>query len=425
MFDIDDTVLEARGLGKIYSRYEDATRGRVASAIRQILFGIEPENVGVPQSREFWALHDIDLELKRGQALGIIGLNGSGKTTLLRMLAGQIVPDAGIIRVRGRTASMIDLTAGLQVTASGRRNIYLRGAALGRSREEIEASVDEVIAFTELGDAIEAPVATYSSGMTMRLAFAIMTASVPDILFIDEVLAVGDFKFRQKCLARLRELRQSSAFVMVSHSMNDISRFCDSVIVINGSRKLFEGAPDEGIALYHNLDQVQPLKSATAATPLGPFIDRSELIDDFEFRWIGLEGDGADEAEFQVGGKLQMRVSLRVRFKPTHLIVSVALYDLNGKVLTAFSTDSEGGRIAAGPGQRIEVDFLAPNVVLNPGQYRATAAIVDGAEFLLRTELPSFRVLHTAVKTWGLVSVPYSWKCTTDLAVTVEDQISG
>ena len=226
MFDIDDTVLEARGVGKIYSRYQDATRDRVASVICQILFGIEPKSVGVPQGREFWALNNIDLELKRGQALGIIGLNGSGKTTLLRMLAGQIVPDEGIIRVRGRTASMIDLTAGLQVTASGRRNIYLRGAALGRSREEIEASVDEVIAFTELGEAIEAPVATYSSGMTMRLAFAIMTASAPDILFIDEVLAVGDFKFRQKCLARLRELRQSSAFVMVSHSMNDISRFC-------------------------------------------------------------------------------------------------------------------------------------------------------------------------------------------------------
>ena len=146
----DEPVLRASGVGKIYSRHQSASRERIGRALLRATIGGTDARSSTAMSKEFWSLKDVNLTVKRGEAVGILGLNGAGKTTLLRILAGQLLPDAGEIEVVGRTASMIDLTAGFQVTASGRENIYLRGAALGRSRAEIDASVDEIIAFTEL-----------------------------------------------------------------------------------------------------------------------------------------------------------------------------------------------------------------------------------------------------------------------------------
>ena len=206
-----DTVLEVEYLSKLYSRAQGATRQRLARTFGRILLGLSPKPPTNLKKGEFWSLKNVSFSLKRGEALGIIGFNGAGKTTLLRLLAGQLLPDEGEIRILGKVAAMIDLTAGFQMTASGKRNIFLRGAMLGRSQKEITSTYDEIIDFAELGDAIDAPVSTYSSGMLMRLAFSIMVAIGPDVLFIDEILSVGDFRFRQKCLARIRELREKAA----------------------------------------------------------------------------------------------------------------------------------------------------------------------------------------------------------------------
>ena len=253
MWTKNDIVLKVERLSKLYSRAQVATRQRLASTFTRTLLGRLPKPVKGLKKGEFWSLRDINFSLKRGEALGVIGFNGAGKTTLLRLLAGQLLPDEGEIRILGKSAAMIDLTAGFQMTASGKRNIFLRGAMLGRSKEDIAVTFDEIIDFAELGDAIDAPVATYSSGMLMRLAFSIMVAMKPDVLFIDEILSVGDFRFRQKCLARIRELREYAAFVLVSHSMADIKLFCDRVVVLQEGRVAFEGEPEEAIRIYEEM----------------------------------------------------------------------------------------------------------------------------------------------------------------------------
>ncbi|MEQ1672662.1 MAG: ABC transporter ATP-binding protein, partial [Hyphomicrobium sp.] len=341
MLKLSDTVLQGSGVGKIFSRSQAEARQRIGSTLRQAIFGPAAASCDLRQ-REFWALKDIDLKLVRGESLGIIGLNGSGKTTLLRILAGQIVPDAGFVRVWGRTASMIDLTAGFQTFNSGRRNIYLRGAALGRSHAAMAAAEASIIEFAELGDAIDAPVATYSSGMTMRLAFAIMVASTPDILFIDEVLAVGDFRFRQKCLAKLREIRERTSFVMVSHSMADVARFCDRVCVIHKGRKIFDGEPNKAIEIFHNLDRNDPAETNGGRSAIIPAtVERPDLLSGFSFDWLGPDGVSNGPLEISAGAPIGMRVSFRLSYKPKNLVVGIPFYDHEGTVLTGFATDAE------------------------------------------------------------------------------------
>ena len=186
---------------------------------------------------EFWALDDVSFQLRRGEALGLVGPNGAGKSTLLRIISGLIKLDAGRVRVKGRVAPLIALGAAFNPILTGRENIYINMSILGLSRKEIDAKFDEVVAFTELGDAMEAPIQTYSSGMAARLGFACAVHTDPDILLIDEVLAVGDIKFRMKCyrhLARLRE--RGTSFILVSHNQHTVLRMCQKAIYLSRGR---------------------------------------------------------------------------------------------------------------------------------------------------------------------------------------------
>ncbi len=215
------------------------------------LAGIKPRN-GDLRKDEFWALQDVSFELRRGEVLGIVGMNGSGKSTLLRLLAGILPPDAGEIAVKGRTASLISLGAGFHPLMSGRENIYLKGALLKMTRRMIDAKLASIIDFSELGSFIDAPVATYSSGMRMRLGFSIVVATEPDILLLDEVLAVGDRGFKAKCFKRIDELSKKCATVLVSQSGDKMTRIATELMVLQGGRKVFESEDiSAGIEYYH------------------------------------------------------------------------------------------------------------------------------------------------------------------------------
>ena len=172
-----EVILEVKDLSKLFSRSQRVARSRLAKSFIRSLVGKSLPKDAKLSPEEFWSLRDVQFTLKRGEALGVIGLNGAGKTTLLRILAGQMLPDQGEVRIVGKVVAMIDLTAGFQMNASGMENIYLRGAMLGREKKEMDAVIDEIVAFSELGDALSAPVSTYSSGMLMRLAFSIMMSS--------------------------------------------------------------------------------------------------------------------------------------------------------------------------------------------------------------------------------------------------------
>lgn len=201
--------------------------------------------------KEFWALQNIDFQLRRGQALGLVGSNGAGKSTLLRILSGLIKPDTGLVRVRGRIAPLIALGAGFNPILSGRENIYANMSVLGLSTQEIKKRFDDVIDFAEIWEAIDAPVQTYSSGMAARLGFACAVHIDPEILLIDEVLAVGDIKFKMKCHQRLAELREKgTSFILVSHNPYHVLNVCDTSIYLKQGKLILQGDSQEVMRQY-------------------------------------------------------------------------------------------------------------------------------------------------------------------------------
>ena len=206
------------------------------------------------RKEEFWALQDISFELKRGDTLGLIGRNGAGKTTLLRMLNGLIKPDGGRIEIRGRMQALIALGAGFNPVLTGRENIYVNASVLGIPKAEIDRRFDEIVDFSGIEEFIDTPVQSYSSGMAVRLGFAVAAHMEPDILLVDEVLAVGDEGFQSKCLNKIGELKKrGTAIILVSHNMHTISTFANRVVLMNnGKRELFENVP-AGINAYRRL----------------------------------------------------------------------------------------------------------------------------------------------------------------------------
>jgi len=433
----NDTVLEVEGLSKLYSRALHSTRKRLGGVFTRALFGMRPKPVKDLMPGEFWSLKDISFTLKRGEALGVIGFNGAGKTTLLRILAGQILPDAGEIRVLGKTAAMIDLTAGFNASASGRRNIFLRGAMLGRSQEQMQASLEEIIAFSDLGDAIDAPFSTYSSGMRMRLAFSIMIVSEPDILFIDEILSVGDFRFQQKCLAKIREIRERVAFVLVSHSMANITRFCNRAIVLRKGRAVFIGAPDEAVAFYLSEDDtpkqeqdnknsntkkiVEPLKVIDASegppptieppiaklalySPL-PYNDPSAIED---IRLL-INDQVAQYLKLDIKSSLNIQIDARLVRPVRRLIFGISILTEKGEGVFGIASDAQQVSLHLAEKGRVKAHLTIPNISLNPGKYVVYLNARDGTELLFRQEIVGFEVTIPPYNTFGIITIPHKW----------------
>jgi homopolymeric O-antigen transport system ATP-binding protein len=202
---------------------------------------------------DFDAVKNVSFEVPHGQMLGVIGRNGSGKSTLLKIVAGVYQPTAGKVEVRGSLAPLIELGAGFHHDLTGRENILLNGLLMGYSRREMQEREGRIIEFAEIGDFIDAPVKQYSSGMYMRLAFSVATEIDPDILLIDEILAVGDAPFRQKCVERMQDFRRAGKTILfVSHSMEQVAQLCDRVILIDQGNLIADGPSDEVIAVYQN-----------------------------------------------------------------------------------------------------------------------------------------------------------------------------
>jgi ABC-2 type transport system ATP-binding protein len=209
---------------------------------------------------DFEALKNVSLQVYRGEMVGIIGRNGSGKSTLLKLIAGVYTPTSGRIQVHGSIAPLIELGAGFHHELTGRENILLNGLLLGLSKREILEREHRIIEFAELGDFIDAPVKQYSSGMYMRLAFAVATEVDPDILLIDEILAVGDSAFQEKCFGRIRQFRSNGKTILfVSHDIGSISKFCDRAILMHNGELKRDGLPDQVISTYLELLHEQQL----------------------------------------------------------------------------------------------------------------------------------------------------------------------
>lgn len=195
---------------------------------------------------EFWALQDVSFYVEKGQSLGLVGLNGSGKSTMLKIIAGVLKPTRGRVTVRGNMAPLIELGAGFDMDLTARENVFLNGALLGYNRPEMEAQFEDIVKFSELGEFMNVPVKNFSSGMVSRLAFAIATIGVPDILICDEVLSVGDFRFQEKCEERIGNMQKKGTTILfVSHSLAQVEKICDKIVWLEkGHLKMFGDAGD-------------------------------------------------------------------------------------------------------------------------------------------------------------------------------------
>jgi len=237
-----ETVIELDGICKRYSQIKE----------RSLLRALIP--LGGPNRSDLWALRDVDLHIGKGETVGIIGHNGAGKSTLLRLLAGVTQPTAGTVVIRGRIAPLLSVGVGFHREMTGRENVFVNGMLLGLNRAEIKARFDEIVEFAGLAEFIDTPVKFYSSGMFMRLGFSVAVQVDPDVLLVDEVLAVGDIAFQLRCLNRMRDLQRSgTTTVFVSHHLHAIHLLCPRTVVVHHGRIDFDGPTEPAIARYHQL----------------------------------------------------------------------------------------------------------------------------------------------------------------------------
>lgn len=248
----DDIAIRVQGLSKCYGIYANP-RDRLKQFVLprlQRLIGQAPKQY----FREFWAVKDVSFEVKKGETVGIIGRNGSGKSTLLQMICGTLSPTSGSIQTNGRIAALLELGSGFNPEFTGRENVYMNAAVLGLSKEEVDKRFDDIAAFADIGQFIDQPVKTYSSGMVVRLAFAVQSQVEPDILVVDEALSVGDAKFQAKCFERLRQLKENgTSILLVTHSSEQIVTHCSTAILLNNGTQLETGEPRHVVNRYMDL----------------------------------------------------------------------------------------------------------------------------------------------------------------------------
>lgn len=229
-----DIAIKVENLCKCYQIYE-----RPRDRLKQMLMRGRKQYY-----REFWALQDVSFEVKTGETVGIIGRNGSGKSTLLQMICGILTPTSGVVQSHGRIGALLELGSGFNPEFSGKENVFMNAALLGLSHEEVDARYDDIVSFADIGEFIDQPVKTYSSGMVVRLAFAVQAQVEPDILIVDEALAVGDVKFQAKCFERLKQLRKTgTSILLVTHSTEQVVTHCNHAILLNGGAMVEQGKP--------------------------------------------------------------------------------------------------------------------------------------------------------------------------------------
>ncbi|WP_418511567.1 polysaccharide ABC transporter ATP-binding protein [Corallibacter sp.] len=246
----NEVLVKVEGLSKKFCK---DLKTSLWYGVKDLVSGVRGSNVARElRPKEFWAVKDINFELRRGECLGLIGHNGAGKSTLLKILNGLINPDAGTVTIKGRVGALIELGAGFNPILTGRENIYNNGAILGFSRKEIDTKLQDIIAFSELEEFIDMPVQHYSSGMKVRLGFAVAAQMEPDVLIIDEVLAVGDLGFALKCFNTIDKILPRTAIIFVSHSMPMVSRICNQIILMDKGNCKYKGKNiGEAIDIYY------------------------------------------------------------------------------------------------------------------------------------------------------------------------------
>lgn len=399
-----EVAIKVENLSKSYQIYRQP-RDR----LKQFILPRTRRMVGLPPLqyfRDFWALKDVSFEVKKGETVGIIGRNGSGKSTLLQLICGTLNPSSGSIQTNGRIAALLELGSGFNPEFTGRENVYMNGALLGFSDKEVEQRFDRILDFSGIGDFIDQPVKTYSSGMSVRLAFAVQAQSDPDVLIIDEALAVGDAKFQTKCFAHIKALKQrGTSILLVSHATEQIATHCDRAVFLNDGRVVTSGNPRDVINTY--LDHMFGTERVSDSVGLGmddPAVlgesdEKLSVTEDLfyshqtynphEYRW----GDGAARIlDFSVisedknhpvtvylGDQVRLRLSIAFFQEVVRPILGFTVKTKEG--VTLYNTNSElqscreiGAAGAVGDVIGASVSF---KILFAPGEYFISVGVAS------------------------------------------------
>lgn len=391
-----DVAVRLDGIGKCYQIYE-SPQGRLL----QMLFRGRRKYF-----REFWALNDVSFEVGKGETVGLIGRNGAGKSTLLQIVCGTLSPSCGTVEVKGRIAALLELGSGFNPEFSGRENVYLNGALLGFSKDEIDARFDRIVEFSGIGDFIDQPVKTYSSGMVVRLAFAVQAQSDPDVLIVDEALAVGDAKFQAKCFAHLKRLKQKGTSILfVSHATEQIATHCDRAIFLSEGRVAATGKPRDVINIY--LDHMFGAERRTedhapellAAEPPVVGYELSTTDDRFgmrptynahEYRWgdgaacildhaLTSDSAGVQTSSVRLGSWVKLQLSIRFLSAVVRPILGFTIKTKEGVTLYNTNSEMQSSREIAASGNvgdvlGVSLDFRAS---FAPGDYFLSVGIAS------------------------------------------------
>jgi lipopolysaccharide transport system ATP-binding protein len=407
-------AIQAHGLSKAYRIAAD--RGRPQYRTLQETLAEAARRPFRPRSRRpetFWALDDVSFEVQHGEALGIIGRNGAGKSTLLKLLARITRPTRGTADVYGRMGSLLEVGTGFHPELSGRENVYLNGAILGMTRADIRRRFDEIVAFAEVERFLDTPVKRYSTGMYMRLAFAVAAHLEPEILVVDEVLAVGDAAFQAKSLGKMGEVARSGRTVLfVSHNLAAVAQLCSSALLLDQGRVVTRGSAEQVVTRYlssGNRDaqvDLDAVRSTPATAPVR-----------FTFAEL-LDTEGRVCQDFPMGSDVTIR--FRLRFEdvatPTRLAVSIRASDGLPMTLTA---DVDAGFVAPTGRAEQAITVRIPDIRFFPGEYRVTlwvsdaanVRVYDSAEDCLTFTIPdggrlTFRRLP---REWGVIFLSPTW----------------
>jgi ABC-2 type transport system ATP-binding protein len=368
----------------------------------------------VPAREEFWALRDITFSLKRGEVLGLVGPNGAGKSTLLKILSRVTVPTSGSFVVHGRLGALIEIGAGFHPELTGRENIALNGVILGMSRREIQAKFDRIVAFAELERFIDTPIKYYSSGMQMRLGFAVAAHTDPDVLLIDEILAVGDASFQAKCANKIAELKeQAKTIILCSHNLTNITDHARSVLWVEAGQVRMLGETDAVLDAY--LEHVTAAMQAEAET-----VHKEELaageglasIDDV----VTLNVEEQPQTRFDRGDRILIDITYSAAQPLPGAVFGVSVQDVHGYGLGGIVTDPDSVKITA-PVDRGVLRLTLDPVLFNRGAYTLNVNITDPR--LKRTYDLKRRVARLAIdgpraidrETSGHVYYPHRWEC--------------
>ena len=353
-----------------------------------------------PPRQVFWALRDINLDVRRGEALAIVGPNGAGKSTLLKLLSAITAPTHGEIRLHGRLAALIEIGSGFHPELTGRENVFLSGSILGMRRSEIAAKLDRIVEFAGVGAFIDSPVKWYSSGMYVRLGFAVAAHVDAQILLIDEVLAVGDEAFQHKCYARIAELRAAgTTLVFISHDLGTVERLCDRAILLRAGQIAGDGEPADIVSSYRQSVLLSPGAHAPGGTR--------------DVDVTGVDCGSIDGHPIRTGYPMRTRVSLTASRRIADATVEVSYYTHGGNVLHCQQTTAlarESLTLEPGPGV---VEFSCPETGLQPGAYSISVRVLTApGNCVALYEAPERTIVERGKMVSGYFYMPHTCRAT-------------